>query len=111
MWPRVIVGGRTYNLWEITEGGIRQRFVRWLARETGAAGARIALENAWEVGGRRVVRETVELAARPAEENRRRVDLTLTLEAVEEPVAIGGTLDLKKGTAGSACALRRGRTR
>jgi len=100
MWPRVIAGGQTYNLWEITEGGIRQRFVRWLARETSAAGARIAVENAWEVGSRPLVRETVELAVHPAEENLRRLDLTLTLEALDEPVAIGGTLDLNKGYGG-----------
>ncbi len=100
MWPRVTIAGQTYNLWEITEGGIRQKFVRWLAREAGSAQARIAVENGWYVDSRRVMKETVEIVAHPAGENRRRLDLALTFEALEEPVAIAGTLDLKKGYGG-----------
>lgn len=100
MWPRVIIGGRTYNLWEITQGGIRQRFERWLAREAGSAQARIAIENGWYIDNRRVAKETVDIVAHPGGEDRRRLDLSLTFEALEEPIGIAGTLDLKKGYGG-----------
>jgi hypothetical protein len=100
MWPRVIVGDETYNLWEITEGGIRQKFVRWLAREAGSAQARIAVENGWFVNERRLVREVVEMVAHPAAENARLLVLTLTFQALDQPVSIAGTLDLKKGYGG-----------
>jgi hypothetical protein len=87
-------------MWEITEGGPRQRFERWLARETGSSRARIAVENGWYVSGRRVAKEIVEIAAHPLDRNGRRIDLALTFEALEEPVAIAGTLDLRKGYGG-----------
>ncbi len=99
MWPVVLVEGRRYNLWEIE--GLRQRFVRWIAREAGPQGARVAVENGWFLDdGRQVVRETVEIAAHPAQGSRRVLDLTLRFEALDRPVVIAGTPDQQKGYGG-----------
>jgi hypothetical protein len=99
MWPVVLVDGQRYNLWEID--GIRQRFVRWIARDAGPDRARLAVENGWFLDdGRQVVRETVEILVHPARDNRRVLDLTLRFEALNRPVSIAGTPDQHKGYGG-----------
>jgi hypothetical protein len=70
---------------------IEQRFVRWLARETQSDSARLAVENGWYAGDRRVLTEEIEMRA-GAEP--RRIDLTLRFEALE-PLEIGGSPDGK----------------
>lgn len=94
MWPVVRVDGSTYDLW--MGKGIQTRFVRWIAREARADSARLAVENGWFVGGRKVVKETVEIVARPGHV----IDLALTFEAVDGPVEIAGTPDRNKGYGG-----------
>jgi hypothetical protein len=99
MWPIVVVDGKRYNLWEIN-GEIGDRFVQWVAREDGPGSARLAVENGWFTGQRKVMNETVELLVSPARDNARRLYLTLTFDAVEAPVAIQGTPTENKGYGG-----------
>jgi L-alanine-DL-glutamate epimerase-like enolase superfamily enzyme len=99
MWPVVRVEGKEYDPWECRPG-MQARFVRWLAREAGPGTARLAVENGWFIGERKVVKETVEITARPGAANRRTLDLALSFEAVEVPVDIAGTQDLGKGYGG-----------
>ena len=80
--------------------GLQARFVAWLAREAGPGGARLAVENGWFIGERKVVKETMDIAVHPAAANRRRLDLALTFEAVDSPVKIAGTPDSGKGYGG-----------
>ena len=87
-WPVVKVGGETHDLWAVL--GIRQRFVRWLAREAAPELARLGVENGWYVGERKVLTETVEIVARPAQANRRALDFRLTFQALERPIEISG---------------------
>lgn len=98
MWPVVTIEGRRYNLWEIE--GIRQRFIRWTARQTDRASARLGVENGWYVGERQVLRETVEILVHPAAANRRQLDFTLRFEAIGAPIDIAGTPDQQKGYGG-----------
>jgi len=98
MWPVVVVDGETYDLW--TLGGIRQRFVRWTARETRRDSALLAVENGWYIGERKVVNENVEIRVEPAREGACRLHFTLRFEAAKEPVDIAGTPDQKKGFGG-----------
>jgi hypothetical protein len=98
MWPVVVVDGKTYDLW--TVGAIRQRFVRWTARETAARAAKLGVENGWYIGERKVVRENVEILVHPSTGDVRRMDFTLRFEAVEGPVEIAGTPDQNKGFGG-----------
>lgn len=98
MWPVVVVDGHTYDLW--TLGGIRQRFVRWTARQTRPDAAVLAVENGWFIGERKVVKEDVEIRAEPAREGVRRLHFTLRFEAAGGPVEIAGTPDQNKGFGG-----------
>ena len=99
-WEVVEVGGKTNDVWTVK--GFRQRFVRWKARETGASGARLAVENGWYDGDRKFVKEEVEVLTHPATKERRVLDFTLRFEAVDRPVMIVGTPDEKKGYGGFA---------
>ena len=99
MWPVVRAEGKEYDPWACGPG-MQTRFVRWLGIEASAVSARLAVENGWFVGDRKVVAETVEMVAHPTVANRRGLDITLTLEAVEGPVEIAGTPDAKKGYGG-----------
>lgn len=99
MWPVVVVvDGQTYDLW--TVGQIKQRFLRWTARETGPSWAVLGVENGWYVGERKVVKENVEIRVAGAKSGVRRLDFTLRFEAAEGPVEIVGTPDQKKGFGG-----------
>jgi hypothetical protein len=98
MWEVVRVDGATYDLWTVR--GIKSRFVRWLAREAGAEKARLAVENGWFVGDRKVVREQVEIVAHPRQAERRVLEFRLRLEAIDQPVEIAGTPVDKKGFGG-----------
>ena len=99
MWPVVRVGGKEYDPWSCAPG-MQARFVGWLRREAGAGGARLGVENGWFTGDRKVVKETVELAAHLTAAGRRAFDVALTLEAVDAPVEICGTPDAGKGYGG-----------
>ena len=99
-WEVVEVGGKTNDVWTVK--GFRQDFVRWKARETGATGARLAVENGWYDGDRKFVKEEVEILTHPATQERRVMDFTLRFEAVDRPVMIVGTPDEKKGYGGFA---------
>jgi hypothetical protein len=87
-WPVVKVDGETHDLWAVL--GIRQKFVRWLARDAKPEMARLGVENGWYVGERKVLKETVEIVARPAEGNRRTLEFRLTFEALERPIELRG---------------------
>ncbi len=97
-WPVVVVGQERYDLWTIR--GVRQRFVRWLAREAGEQEARLAVENAWLAGERPVVRETVEIVTRPEAGGRRRIEVRLAVEASGAPVELRGEPAEDKGYGG-----------
>lgn len=87
-WPVVRFEGATYDVWAVK--GMRQRFLRWLAREASRDRARLAVENGWFAGDRQAARETVEFVVHPVGAGRRTIDFTLTIEAVEAPVEIAG---------------------
>jgi hypothetical protein len=98
MWPVVVVDGQTHDLW--TVGGIRQRFVRWTARETGAKTATLGTENGWYIDQRKVMKEHVRIVTERAAGGRRTMDFYLEFEPSGEPVEIAGTPDQQKGFGG-----------
>jgi hypothetical protein len=98
MWPVVVVDGRTYDVWTVKD--MKQRLVAWQAKETKGKSARLAVENGWFLGERKVVKEEVEIITGPVDGGRRRLDFTLRFEAVGDPVEIAGTPDGKKGFGG-----------
>jgi len=98
MWPEVTVGGKQGDIWMVQ--GFRQRFVAWKARETGAATARLAVENGWFDGPRKFVKEEVEIETHRVVRDSRLLEFALRFEAVDRPVQIAGTPDGKKGFGG-----------
>ncbi|MCX6636025.1 MAG: PmoA family protein, partial [Acidobacteria bacterium] len=52
-WPIVRAGGAKYDPWLVDEG-LQPRFVRWLARDAEAASAKLAVENGWFAGEKKL---------------------------------------------------------
>ncbi len=98
MWPDVSVDGKKGDIWMVD--GFRQRFIRWRAREVEATRSRLAVENGWFDGDRRLVAENVEIIAHTASAGRRILESTLQFEAVDRPVQIVGTSEGNKGFGG-----------
>ena len=97
-WPVVKIDGVSYDPWAVK--GIQDKFVRWIARETGKDSAWLSVENGWYVGEKKVLKETVQVLTHPLISGRRTLDFTLTFEAFERPVQISGSPTAMKGYGG-----------
>jgi hypothetical protein len=93
VWPRVIVGGKEYDLWDLR--GVEQRFERWLGEKVGTRSAAFGAASGWYVGDEKIVGETVWVRVLRAAENGRAIDVMLTLDATKEPVTISGREPVK----------------
>lgn len=62
--------------------------------------ARLAVENGWFAGDRKLLKETVTIQAAPAKESTRTLAFQLLLEALDKPVELEGTHELNKGYGG-----------
>ncbi|MGO9110336.1 MAG: DUF6807 family protein [Thermoguttaceae bacterium] len=98
-WPEVSVDGKKGDMWTI-KGPFQDRFVAWRARETAGGEARLAVENGWFDGDRKIVKENVTIIAHAVVDNRRALDFTLQFEATDRPAQIAGTPEGKKGFGG-----------
>lgn len=87
-WPHVRIGAQHYDLWMLK--GIEHRFGRWLARDAGAGGATLGVENSWFVGERKVMEEQVWLRAAPTTKDVRTLDVDLTWKPIGEPLTLEG---------------------
>ncbi len=99
-WEKVTFEGKTDDVWTVK--GYRQKFLRWKARETTGATARLAVENGWFAGDRQFAKEDVDIVAHPVVDEKRVLDFTLTFEALDKDVVIVGTPDGRKGYGGFA---------
>ena len=98
-WPIVRVGGAKYDPW-LVEERFKARFVRWLARDARSSSARLAVENGWFAGEKKLVKEMVEITVRPTRDMRRVIAFAITLEATEIPVELEGEPTQEKGYGG-----------
>ena len=87
-WPYVGVGDKTYDLWATSD--IRQHFSKWLATDTGPVAARMGVENNWMVGSQHVATERIWLTTYCADATSRAIDLTVCVEAADQPVTLQG---------------------
>lgn len=87
-WPHVEIAGHEYNVW--TGADIDNRFVRWIARQTGPVAAVLAVENGWFVGEKKVMIERVWLRVYRATDQARALDLDLTWIPVDHPISLRG---------------------
>jgi hypothetical protein len=87
-WPHIFVEGKEYDVWAIK--GMHQKFVRWLERSAGPAGAVLGVENGWFIGDEKVLQERVWLRVYPAADGAQAMDVDLTLIAVTKPITLQG---------------------
>jgi len=88
-WPETRVRGEDVQTW--LPSPLRQRFVRWIDRTADDNGATLAVENEWILHDReKVAREIVRLQMQPATENARVIDVSISVEAIDQPVEIFG---------------------
>jgi hypothetical protein len=87
MWPQVIVAGQRHDLWHLQ--GVSQKFVEWLAMETGPVCATLGVKNVWLLDGRTIVDEWVWVRAFRASRLGRVLDISLTWRAVETVTLTG----------------------
>lgn len=92
-WPHVEIGRdeigkEKFDLWEYKD--IAQRFVRWLARDTGPLAAVLGVENGWFVGDRKVMIERVWMQVAKATPTERALDLDFTWIPVDRPITLRG---------------------
>ncbi|MHB0955394.1 MAG: DUF6807 family protein [Pirellulaceae bacterium] len=80
-WPHVQVGGQSHDLW--AGSTIRQKFVRWLAREAGPVAAVLGVENGWYVGEELVMVERIWMRAFRAAENDQAIDMEMFFTPVK----------------------------
>lgn len=93
VWPRVIVGEKEYDLWDLR--GVEQRFERWLGEKATAEWAEFGAACGWCAGDKKIASETVRVRVFRASEKGRAIDVSLVLEAVKEPVTISGAPPVK----------------
>ncbi len=87
-WPHVEIGGQEHDLWMYDT--IKQRFVRWLHRETGPLATTLAVENGWFVDDKQVMIERVWLRVFKASDDARVIDISLTWIPTEQAVTLQG---------------------
>ncbi|MBK5290995.1 MAG: PmoA family protein [Acidobacteriia bacterium] len=101
-WPIVEVGGQRADLWTLK--GAEHRFERILERNATASQASVRAEHSWMVQGKRVVKETMSItvysAADQAGGQARKFEVTLIIEALDQPVSIAGAPESGKGYGG-----------
>lgn len=97
-WPITMVDGQQYDLWAL--GAIRERFERFITRRAASDAATLGLETGWYVGEKQVVREQLEIVARPQKSGRRELEFRIRLEATGGPVGLRGDPTDAKGYGG-----------
>lgn len=98
MWPNVDTAGQHFSIWDVR--GIWQRFERWTERSSGPVVASFAVENGWYTAEKKVAQERAEFRVYRAAGTTRALDVTLTFETLDQPIAITGELPDKKGYGG-----------
>jgi hypothetical protein len=87
-WPHIEIDGKHYDSWQ--GDNIKQRFVRWLARESGPVAAVLGVENGWFYEGRKMVIERVWLRAYKPVGESRSIDVELVFIPLGQPVTLRG---------------------
>ena len=86
-WPHVKIGEQQHDLW--AGSTIRQKFIRWLVRETGPVVAVLAVENGWFVGDEQVMTERIWMRVYRAADNARAIDLEMFFTPLK-PLSLQG---------------------
>lgn len=93
-WPQVKAAGAEYDIWLLR--GIKQKFEKIVKKEAGT----IVLSALWIAGDKTLMRETATYTAHPARDGARDLDVSVVLEALSEPVTLGGSRERGKAYGG-----------
>ncbi len=94
-WPHVGIDGQEHDLWMYDT--IKQRFVRWLHRDTGPVASSLGVENGWFVDDRQVMIERVSLRIFKASDDARVIDISLTWIPMAQAITLQGAEDKSYG--------------
>ena len=103
-WPHVGRDGSDYSLW--TYKNIRQRFVRWLRRESGPMAAVLAVENGWFIGEEKVMVERVWMRTYKVSDDTRSIDMEFVWIPVDKPISLRGAARKSYGGMGIRFAVK-----
>jgi hypothetical protein len=100
-WPSVKVRDAATQTWQPAEPSLRQRFVKWIAKDVVGREARLAVENDWILGGKeKVAKETVALVVHEATSLGRAIDVEIVLRPIGGPIELRGAAEENKGYGG-----------
>jgi hypothetical protein len=97
-WPVIEYDGLTYDIWTLGPGITLKHHQHRTGTNNGTA--TLEADQGWYVGDKQIVSETVELRVQPAAINARSLEIAVTLEALDQPVVLGGSPDRGKGYGG-----------
>ena len=87
-WPHIGIGEKHYDLW--IGNNIKDKFVRWICRETGSVAAVLAVENGWFVEEKKVMIERVWMRVSQVTDAMRALDLEFAWIPVDQPITLWG---------------------
>jgi hypothetical protein len=96
-WPIVEVNGRRYDSW--LQKGVEHRSES-VSHEVASGAATLRARHSWLAEGNLLMRDSVVITAHPAHSGARTFDITLTLEAADQPVTLAGAPEQDKGYGG-----------
>lgn len=97
-WPILEVAGRRHDSWLLT--GVTHRPEGIAVHMATSSEATLRARHSWVVDGNPVLRDTIAITVHPVDGSTRLIDVTLTLEAVSQPVVLAGAPELNKGYGG-----------
>ncbi len=110
-WPWMKYRGEKMQLWH--PSSLRQEFDRYLRKEPGTEQAVLELRNNWVLDDESIGSEQWQLTVHARTDDRRIIDVRITIRAAEHPVKIRGKQNKRKGyggmTLGTGPALGGGR--
>lgn len=91
-WTHVQAGGRRSDFWHMPSpgGSSCYRFERWTCRHAGSLVAALGVRTGWHAGGRKIVREEMQVFVYPVDGDSRVIDIELVWTALEVPVTLKG---------------------
>jgi hypothetical protein len=95
-WAHVEFGGKVYDNWMLKGIGPRNESVAVKGGKT----ATLEAMGAWMVDGKPIVREIQNVRVLPARDGRRRMELSVTLSAIDQPVVLKPVRDTHKSYGG-----------
>lgn len=97
-WPILEAGGRRYDPWLLN--GIEHRADGAPAHVIQSGNATLRASHSWIAGGKPLLHDSIEITVHPARNGARVFDVSLTLQAADQPILLAGAPEQNKGYGG-----------